>query len=185
MRMFFKIGLAVIGLFVASFGANADEVESCDAKYQAVAPVAIKMPYREFDQSPEGFRKLGNCWAEASVLLKRYVAKQEYETRNVRWHLAQTLALNGDTAGAIESALLSLNPPEVEKKSTFSWNTYAQATIAFLRNDRAAFDSQYEVHRAAAEKYPENKMNLDILNELAKCFGKPYKQSYVRCEVAP
>jgi len=119
------------------------------------------------------------------MLLKRYAGKLEYETRGIRWHLAQALALNGDTAEAVESALLSLEPPDVQRKSNFSWNTYALATVAFLKNDRAAFDVQYEAHKVAAEKYPENKVNLDVLTELAKCFGKPYKQSYGRCAVSP
>lgn len=185
MRSSTKLGLLCIGFLGACSLAHAEGDESCEAKYKALAPIAIKMPYREFDQSPDGFRKLGDCWAESSLLLKRYVGKLEYETRGIRWHLAQTLAMNGDTAEAIESALLSLVPPEVQRKSNFSWNTYALATVAFLKNDRAAFDIQYEAHRVAAEKYPENRTNLNVLAELAKCFGKPYKQSYARCAVAP
>jgi len=160
--------------------------ESCEAKYKALAPVAIKMPYREFDQSPEGWRKLGNCWTESSLLLKRYVAKLEYEVRGIRWHLAQTLAMNGDTAAAIESALLSLQPTELQQRSNFSWNTYALATVAFLRDDRAAFDVQFEAHRTAAAAHPENKNNLEVLTRMADCFGKPYKFAYVgMCNAAP
>ncbi|MCE4555255.1 hypothetical protein [Pelomonas cellulosilytica] len=147
--------------------------------------MAIQMPYREFDQSPNGFRKLGNCWLESARLLKRYADKQAYEARAVRWHLAQALAMSGDASAAAESALLSLNPPELEQKSSFSWNTYALATIAFLRNDRAAFDTQLEAQRAAAEKHPENQTNLNVLKNLASCFGKPYADSYPVCRTAP
>lgn len=185
MSFFIKSGLLCLAFLVACPLAQAEGEESCEAKYKALVPIAMKMPYREFDQSPDGFRKLGGCWAETSMLLKRYAGKLEYETRGIRWHLAQALALNGDTAEAVESALLSLEPPDVQRKSNFSWNTYALATVAFLKNDRAAFDVQYEAHKVAAEKYPENKVNLDVLTELAKCFGKPYKQSYGRCAVSP
>jgi len=179
MRLFIKTALFVSGLIgvVCAAHAEGDAPESCEAKYEALAPVAIKMPFREFDQSPEGWRKLGNCWAESSLLLRRYALKLEYEVRGIRWHLAQTLALNGDTAAAIESALLSLQPPELQQRSNFGWNTYALATIALLRDDRAAFDTQFEAHRIAAAAHPENNTNLEVLTRMAGCFGTPRTSS--------
>lgn len=189
MRAFIRTSSLAFGLLGAMFAARAQgdaAAEPCEAKYKALAPVAIKMPYREFDQSPEGWRKLGNCWAESSLLLKRYVAKLEDETRKLRWHLAQTQAMNGDNSAAIDAALLSLQPPELQQRSNFSWNTYALATVAFLRDDRAAFDAHYEAHRQVAAAHPGNKTNLEVLTRMANCFGKPYKLAYVgMCNAAP
>ncbi|MFT7776582.1 hypothetical protein [Roseateles sp.] len=176
--------LAVAGGLCLSVSAGAAETADCGAKYKEVAPDAIKLPYREFDQSEAGWRKLGNCFAEASVLLGRYVRKQESELRGVRWHLAQTLAMSGDNERAAEEALKSLNPDEARQHPSFSWNTYALATVAFLRKDRAAFDAQYEAHRAATAKHPENQINLDVLTGLARCFDKPYEEAYGSCRNA-
>lgn len=177
--------LAVAGGVCLVASAGAAETSACEAKYKEVAPDAIKLPYREFDQSDAGWRKLGNCFAEASVLLGRYVRKQEMELRGVRWHLAQTLAMSGENARAAEEALKSLNPDEARQHPTFSWNTYVLATVAYLREDRAAFDVQYEAHRLAAAKHPENQTNLDVLTGLSNCFGKPYKDAYGSCRTAP
>lgn len=175
----------LIGGFSGASSAAPTDNESCETKYKEVASVAMKMPYREFDQSASGWRKLDSCYAESAKLIGRYIKKQESEQRTLRWHLAQTLALSGENARAVEEALKSLNPDEAKQHPTFSWNAYVQATVEFLRNDRAAFEVQYEVHRKAAEKYPENKANLDVLTGLSKCFGKPYIEAYSTCRSAP
>lgn len=143
--------------------------------------MAIKLPYWDFDQTEKGWRALGNCYAEQALLLKRYVRRQEYEMRGVRWHLAQTLALTGDDAAAAEQAVLSVNPDEATQTPGFSWNTYVLATVAFLRKDRAAFDRQFEAHRRATEASAENMTNLKVLAGLAKCFDKPYREAYGKC----
>lgn len=181
-----RIALAVLigGLCGISSAAPAEDA-ICEAKYKEVAPIAMNMPYWEFDQSESGWRKLGSCYAESVQLLGRFVKKQESELRGVRWHLAQALALAGENARAVEEALRSLNPDEAKQHPTFSWNTYVQATVEFLRNDRAAFDIQYEAHRRAAAKDPTNQVNLDVLTGLLKCFGKPYKEAYGNCRSAP
>lgn len=181
-----RIAVSVLigGFYGISSAAPADST-SCDTKYKELVPVAMKMPYREFDQSESGWRKLDSCYAESAKLIGRYVKKHESEQRTLRWHLAQTLALSGENTRAVEEALKSLNPDEAKQHSTFSWNTYVQATVEFLRNDRAAFDVHYEAHRKVTEKYPENKTNLDVLTGLSKCFGKPYIEAYGSCRSAP
>jgi hypothetical protein len=144
--------------------APAAESIDCASKYKEVGPVAIKLPFWEFDQTEKG-----------------YIKRQEYEQRGVRWHLAQTLAMEGDDAAAAEQALLSVNPDEATQTPSFSWNTYALATVAFLRKDRPAFDAQYEEHRRATEANAENETNLKVLAGLAACFDKPYREAYGKC----
>ena len=158
-----------------------DAASECTKKYKEVGPAAIKLPYWEFDQTEKGWRSLGNCYAQQTQLLKRYVNRQEYELRGVRWHLAQTLAMEGDDASAAEQALLSINPDEATQTPGFSWNTYVLATVAFLRKDRAAFDLQYEAHRRATEASAQNATNLKVLAGLAECFDKPYRDAYGNC----
>lgn len=169
-------------LFIAVLGfassAMADVNESCERKYKEIAQAALKLAYWEFDQSESGWRQLEKCPVEQSLLIGRYIRKQESELRLVRWHFAQTLAVTGNTSRAIEEALLSLNPLEMEQHPTFSWNTYLQATVEFLKNDRAAFDVQFEMHRKASVAHPENQTNLKALTRLSNCFGQPYKIAY-------
>lgn len=169
-------------LLLTGAPALAADTDDCKTRYEALAPVAMKLPYWEFDQTEAGWRKLEDCPAEQRLLLGRYVKKQESQLRNLHWHQAQLLALSGETAHAAELARRSLNPDEAEQHPTFSWNAYVQATVEFLRNDRAAFEAQFEIHRLAAEKHADdNRINQQVLVGLAKCFGKPYKEAYGAC----
>ncbi|MGM9483982.1 hypothetical protein ACS5PN_22490 [Roseateles sp. NT4] len=141
----------------------------------------MKLAYWEFDQTEAGWRQLGECTAQQSKLLQRYLKRQASEQRHVRWHLAQTLALSGDHAAAAAQAALTTNPDEATQHPDFSWNAYVLATVAFLRNDRADFERHYEVHRLAAKASPKNEINFKVLMGLEKCFGKPYAEAYGDC----
>lgn len=94
--------------------APANDPIDCPKKYQEIGSIAIKLPYWDFDQTEKGWCSLGNCYREQTQLLKRYVKRQEHAMRGVRWHLAQTRAMEGDdaAAAAAEQALLSVNPDE-------------------------------------------------------------------------
>ncbi|MBB5203170.1 hypothetical protein HNQ51_000463 [Inhella inkyongensis] len=176
----------VMGAALPVWAADSQTVAgSCEAKYQAIAAAALKLPYWEFDQTEAGWRQLGACPAEAAQLLERYVAKQAREQRGVRWHLAQTLALSGQAARAADEAQQSIDPHEDPNTTAFSWNSYVQATIAFLRNDRARFDTHYRTHQATVDKHAGNKINFEVLTGLKQCFGRPYKEAYEDCRPAP
>ena len=179
-------GLALIGVGTAQ---AADEPSlSCAQRYEKVLPEAKRLKPFEFDQSPAGWRQLTDCPAEAAKLIKVYLGPIEYVARNLHWHLAQTLAMAGDTDAAIQSALLSLNPPEeAAKHPGFNWNAYALATIEFLRGDKTAFKAQQQALRAfaAASASAENQNNIEVLDRLERCFGQPYKIAYVCPAVAP
>ena len=162
---------------------TADTLVDCSKRYEEVGPAAIKLPYWEFDQTENGWRSLGNCYPQQAQLLKRYVKRQEYELRGVRWHLAQTLAMVGHDAEAAEQALLSVNPDEATQTPGFSWNTYVLATVAFLRKDRSAFDTQHEAHRRATAASAQNATNLKVLDGLSACFDKPYREAYGKCRL--
>jgi hypothetical protein len=165
-----------LAIFLSS-SAFAQEA-SCLEKLSVLTAPALQMTYQEFDQSPNGWRKLGNCYAEAAVLIQRYVSKQEHEIRGTRWHLVQVLAMSGETAKAAQLATQTLNPPETESQAGFSWNTYVLATIAFLKNDRGGFDAQLEEHRKRTKQDSINAANLQALERLARCFGKGYAVAY-------
>lgn len=157
----------------------------CQQKYKALGDAVVnQLSYWEFDQSEAGWRQFGSCLDEQTLLLRRYLKRQEAEMRNVRWHLAQTLALGGKHAAASEHALLSVNPDEAQQQPSFAWNSYVLATAAFLRGDRVEFDKHYEAHRQATAAHRENETNFKVLTGLANCFGKPYREAYGRCSRA-
>ncbi len=89
--------------------------------------------------------------------------------------------MNGENAKAAEILILALNPPEIEAASKFSWNTYALATIAFLKGDRPAFDAHLSEHRRRTQQTAENASNLRVLERLSRCFDKTYAVAYT-CE---
>ena len=183
-RPLFALLLATSSTWVLADGpasAPAQPPIDCAQKYKEVADAAAKLPFHEFDQTEAGWRQLGPCPAEQASLLRRYLIKHDSENRLLHWHLAQTLAMAGDNTAAAEQALLSVNPDEATQHPSFAWNAYALATVAFLRNDRAAFDEQYEIHRRAANGFKANEVNFKVLTGLAKCFGKSYAEAYGAC----
>jgi hypothetical protein len=173
--------LALLGLTLSCLPAWADAAAGCEQKYQDIAERVVKLPYWEFDQTEAGWRQLGDCPAQQARLLQRYARRQAGELRNVRWHLAQALAMAGDNAAAAEQAELAVNPDEARQHPDFNWNAYVLATAAFLRGHRADFDRHFEVHRRAAGASPENEVNFKVLVGLARCFGKPYGEAYGAC----
>ncbi|MBV8500234.1 MAG: hypothetical protein JO006_00780 [Paucibacter sp.] len=179
-----KVGHALmalgLGLGLCAVMAWADP-NSCRERYEQLRPLALRMPWMEFDQSDKGWRSLQDCGVEAALLIDQYAARVEDVTRRLRWHQAQLLAMAGHADAAIRSALASRNPPEIEGNSAFRWNPYADATIAFLRKDRKEIEVQRDLLRLAVVEHPENRNNLAVLDRLADCFDKSYKQAYV-CE---
>jgi hypothetical protein len=181
----FQVVFVSIFFLNGASAATPEEDVLCKAKFRDVAPVAMKLSYWDFDQTESGWRKLAGCDSETALLLRLYVEKQESESRNLHWHLAQTFVLFGDNQGAIAEAIKSLNPEKAKQHSNLSWNAYVQATVEFLRNDRAAFDAQYELYRIAAVQNPQNQANFKVLTRLAECFGRPYKEAYASCQFHP
>lgn len=152
--------------------------KSCAERLKELEPIAIRMPYREFDQSPDGWRKLMDCLPESARLLDRYVKKQEYELRGTRWHLAQVKAGLGESQAAAALMRLSLVPDELESRSAFKWNSYALATVAFLEGDKDSFEKLLQEHRNAARADAANQTNLEVLERLRRCWGQPYMRAY-------
>jgi len=52
--------------------------------------------------------------------------------------------------------------------SDAQWDSYVNATIAFLNNDIASFEKHSE----------DENYNKDILDRLRKGWGRPYKEAY-------
>lgn len=169
------------------------------------APVAADVPCtfdrdqllalneHEFDQDMAlGWRKLAmreKCQDEAADLIHDYREKHKLDSPILFWHEGQVRAEMGQTEAAIRLFRLSRKPSDPGT----GWNEYVEASVAFLRNDRPAFDKA----RAALAVLPQPAawnlrkpngelvawpMNLEVVDELGRCFGLPYKQAYGRCK---
>lgn len=161
-----------------------------------------------FDQDESvGFRLLGNrreCRIAAADVIAVYIKKHHLElARNwqipsFKWHEATMRALGGDSKGAIrlmkQSIKPEVGPPEFTGWTEFAlpWNQYVRATIAFLNHDRAALQRAREQLAKAPMPaefakidtsqtggvLPPWPQNLDVVDGLIACFGKPYDEAF-------
>lgn len=145
-----------------------------------------------FDQDLEGgWRRLAmqGCEAEAADLIRDYRnAAPRKRSGLLAWHEGQLRAELGQYEAAIKLFESSREPPADDK---IGWNFYVDGTIAFLRSNRAGLEQA----RASLSRVPKPKdapvyrykgkvvpvawpPNLNVLDGMIKCFGRPYKEAY-------
>lgn len=161
----------------------------------ALAPAA-------FDQDLSGgWRALAEkpgCEAAAADLLAewREAHRAELKIGDLHinyWHEGQLRAGLGQNQKAIRLLMAGVNP-QVDGDG---FQDYALGTVAFLNGDRAGLVAARE--RLASLPRPEGfqrsadafrekygfevkwPMNLDVLDGLIACFGKPYDEAYGDC----
>lgn len=162
----------------------------------------LALSLHDFDQTDAGWRSLESegCEATTADSIARYrdenAARLTHEdTGTLDWHEGQMRASAGQTAAAI--ALFEAR----SGKSHPSIRPYHDATLAFLKQDRAAFDAARqrllalpepeEFTRARARyaaTYPDLPplrwpLNADVVDGLAACFDRPYREAYT-CDAA-
>lgn len=155
----------------------------------------LALDQNSFDQDLKGgWRAIADrpgCELVAADLLREYRLAHP-ESRNpgiLYWHEGQIRAIAGDAQGAVP--LL-----EQSRKVTdgFGWNPYVDATVAFLRGDRtrleaarqslAAISPPADWEQMVADVKAKSGMqmtwppNLDVVDGLIACFGKPYREAY-------
>lgn len=152
-----------------------------------------------FDQDLQGgWRPLAQrseCVEIAADLLAQYRQVQwdnltPGDLHSNFWHEGQLRAELGQKDRAIRLLLAGVNP----NISTDGFENYALGTVAFLNNDSEGLQSARTRLRATPQ--PENwaetsarfrkqfgfemkwPMNLNVLDGLTACFGRPYKEAY-------
>lgn len=144
----------------------------------------LALGFDAFDQNMSGgWRALSmkpDCKRTAADLIRDYRFNSENQIPLLYWHEAQLRASDGDYAAAIPLMEKSKRSAQRDK---FGWNAYADATIAFLRNDSVALSNAREklARVVRPEGFPTNRpwpLNLDVVDGLARCLGKPYKVAY-------
>nr|WP_310098296.1 hypothetical protein [Sphingomonas sp. BE138] len=144
----------------------------------------LALGFEAFDQDMTGgWRELADkpgCGGAAADLIRAYRMNSQERIPLLYWHEAQLRALNGDHAAAIPLMEKSRRAPEDDR---FGWNPYADATIAFLGNDRKAL--LVARRRLDAVKRPAGlpadrpwPPNLAVVDALIRCFGRSYRIAY-------
>jgi hypothetical protein len=162
----------------------------------------------KFDQDMSGgWRALAEkpgCELAAADLLRDYRQARPNQAGLLVWHEAQLRAFAGQSREAAALMETARQPVETDRAG---WNPYVDATIAFLRRDRAALerarvklaavqpgadmppvvDGTMELDFADGQKrkirWPPN---IDVVEGLLYCFDKPYAEAYRdECRVRP
>ena len=158
----------------------------CD--YDRTAMLALDQ--RAFDQDMEGgWRRLARdpaCRIAAADLIRAYREAHGPGGGILYWHEGQLRAGAGQTEAAIALFHQSRNPDD-----PFGWDHYVDASIAFLRRDRAALlaarDALARLPRPSdfEPRDPQGRPiqlawppNLNVVDALVACFGRPYEEAY-------
>jgi len=168
------------------------------AQVQAITPPSpqedisvLCLDFDTFDQTPgKGWRPLSNAekYLEAAKLIDRYLDKHTEldlsQTIMLRFHAAQMYAFDGKTDISLKylanteypTSTLEAVPADL-KQNLQAWNTYVQATTAFLRRDKDRLRSLRELI-AKGPAIDGAPMNLDVVDRLLSHFNMPYKTAY-------
>jgi hypothetical protein len=136
----------------------------------------LGLDYRAFDQTPgRGWRELAagdKCSSEAADLIRDYRTTRKLPHPMLYWHEGQLRALSGDVTAAV---------PLMERAKAGDgidgWSEYVDATVAFLKKDRAAYDKA----RSALSALPRAPYR-GVVERLGRCFDRPYVRAYRACE---
>ncbi|MBV9883888.1 MAG: hypothetical protein JO276_12845 [Sphingomonadaceae bacterium] len=135
-----------------------------------------------------GWRALAGrpgCEGVAADLIHAYRANLEAHLSILYWHEGQLRANIGQYPEAIRLMELSRKPED-----RFGWNPYVDATIAFLRGDRTALvaartqlaglprPAGFEDRTLPNGLHVTWPMNLEVVDGLVRCFGRPYREAY-------
>ena len=153
----------------------------------------LALGQQAFDQDLQGgWRAVAardGCEIAAADLIRDYRAARGLTDTILFWHEGQLRA----EAGQTEAAIALFESSRKEPSDRFGWNAYVDATIAFLRGDRAALIAAREALAALPRpadfepRDPQGRplqvswpMNLQVVDGLIACFGRSYKQAYAR-----
>ena len=188
---------------------KSDQLESAENTVSCInnRDALLAMSFEEFDQDLDGGWRIiadrDECQIEAADLLADYRAQYENDESfqglsTLIWHEGQVRAGAGQTERAL--ALFRRSYKEITHDTDLAWNFYVDATIAFLEQDRDALDAAHaglkavpepDYWAAAAEKFEAEygqkivwPSNLNVVEALQSCFGRPYSQAYGNCEEA-
>jgi hypothetical protein len=158
----------------------------------------LTLSFAAFDQNEQGgWRKLerqAGCELRAAYVIEAYLARNKatiprMETMTLTWHLGQMWANGGQSRKAITAFKATKEP------GNDAQNFYADATIAFLARDRAAFnkaranlllvpkprgfdEAMAGFNAQYNQEPPPWPLNLDVIDRMGRCFSSSYTIAY-------
>ena len=162
--------LVALGWMICSSATAAARDGACPTM---PAAALTELPYGRFDTAPgqASWRTLLNrgCIDMAVATLDAYRAANQArmtpeQRSELSFHIGQTLAFATREKESIPHFEAAINPT-----STPEWVAYVNATIGFVRKDRARLDAAL----AHYEKLAPGSMRLAIIRGLAACFDRP------------
>jgi hypothetical protein len=142
-----------------------------------------------FDQDMAGgWRALSQrpgCEGRAADLIRDYRTFLQQRSSILFWHEAQLRAALGQNEEAIRLMEQSRKPDD-----QYGWNPYVDASISFLRGDRAALlaararlaalprPADFQEQVLASGYRTSWPPNLPVVDGLVRCFGRRYREAY-------
>jgi len=151
----------------------------CDLFLEEYRDEALQLDYQAFDQTQDsGFRWLAGkgCTSQAADLIEAYIEVNGSTQRSLIWHVAQLRGESGNTSAALQAARSSLDSEE-SSDAPFRWNAHVHAYIAFLEQDRQAFDQNLEELLSSTDQHQGNGMNASMWKKLEPHFELGYAQA--------
>lgn len=198
MKLSFMKLLGALAVLILVSGCQAiGQADTCSLPREDTKRL-LALNFEQFDQDLKGgWRAFGDrhgCEARGARLIEAYIKKHQKNiparrVATLNWHLGQMWASAGDSRKAIVA--FEATKPEGDDAQNF----YADATIAYLKRDRKAFDQA----RAGLAALPPPKnwakavadyekrfnmpgpvwpINLDVVDRLGACFDEPYWLAY-------
>ena len=184
------------------YGGNASPAErSSDEHCPFDKSEMLALDEQSFDQDVGngggGWRRIASnqeCELVAADLIAEYRQVHGTNSPLLFWHEGQLRAFSGQYPQAIALLKNSYKP----EGQDFGWNAYADATIAFLEDDRQKLDQaiarlkstpappgetlqegQLEMTQPDGTKFKMRwPLNVDVVQGLQRCMGKPYRDAY-------
>jgi hypothetical protein len=178
---------------IPAVGHSANDPPACAFDRQQM----LALDEDAFDQDLKGgWRVVANqegCQSAAADLIRDYrELRGPHSWRVMIWHEGQLRAMSGDSRAAIP---LMEQSRAVSEEESLGWNQYVNATIAFLRKDRQAFDKAFSELSALprpkwwggnfSTKGRQWPMNLSVLDGLSRCWKSSYENAYTECGSKP
>lgn len=192
-------------LFAAMGEEAAAHARRCGIEEAALQQLISLDPWA-FDQDMQGgwrvVARQQGCEPAAAALIETYLHfAPQLDAQSfpiLRWHAGQMHA----SSGGAEAAIAWFHA--AKKPGDDAWNLYADATIAFLQDDRQAAETaraqlatfmpseaEQEARRQAIAENPHmtfpdgfvtQPQNLNVVDKLLACWGRPYAQAYGTCD---
>jgi len=175
-----------------AFPLKTEELAICSYDRSAM----LALDESAFDQNINGgWRTLARqepCLGIAADLIRDYRDSHKLGSYILYWHEGQLRAMYGATADSIRVFEKS---HDESGHDFFGWNIYVNATLAFLKQDKASLLNAREElahlpkpNNLQPSRDPQGNVieiswppNLDVVDRLVACFGLKYKEAYRSC----